>query len=60
RPVLTVGEAKNFNKLGGVIRFTRVKNKVHFNIDPDAAERAQLTVSSKLLNLATIVRESRR
>ncbi len=60
RPVLTVGEAKNFNKLGGVIRFTRVKNKVHFNIDPDAAERAQLTVSSKLLNLATIVRESPR
>ncbi|MEE8428196.1 MAG: YfiR family protein [Gammaproteobacteria bacterium] len=59
RPILTVGETKNFNKLGGVIRFTLVKNKVHFNIDPDAAERAQLTVSSKLLNLATIVRESR-
>ena len=59
RPVLTVGESENFNRLGGVVQFTLEKNKVHFNIDPDAAERAQLTISSKLLNLATIVRESR-
>lgn len=59
KPLLTVGESKNFNRLGGVVRFTLVKNKVHFNIDPDAAERAHLTISSKLLNLATIVRESR-
>jgi len=59
RPILSVGETKNFNKLGGVIRFTLVKKKVHFNIDLDAAKRARLTISSKLLNLANIVRESR-
>jgi len=54
--VLTVGETANFLDLGGVIRFTMIEGKVHFEIDEAAAARGQLKVSSKLLKLATTVK----
>lgn len=55
--VLTVGETEGFALRGGVIGFIRVENKVHFEINPDAAQRANLKISSKLLSLAKIVKE---
>jgi hypothetical protein len=55
--VLTVGEADHFAQLGGVIQFTLEGNKVRFAINVDAAERARLKVSSKLLSLATVVHD---
>jgi hypothetical protein len=54
--VLTVGEAEGFARSGGVINFTREGNRVHFEINPDAAARARLNISSQLLKLARIVR----
>ncbi len=57
RPILTVAESKNFCQSGGVVNFIIVKGKVHFEINVDAAERAGLKISSKLLKLAKIIKE---
>jgi hypothetical protein len=50
--VLTVGETDQFTQNGGVINFVREGNKIRFEISDDAAKRAGLKISSKLLNLA--------
>ena len=55
--VLTVGETEDFARLGGVINFVLEGDRVHFEVNLDAAARARLRISSKLLNLARIVRE---
>jgi YfiR/HmsC-like len=55
--VLTVGETEGFAALGGVINFTMENDKVRFEINLDAAGRAGLKISSKLLLLARIVKE---
>jgi hypothetical protein len=52
---LTVGETEGFAELGGIINFTVEGNKVHFEINQLAAQRARLKISSKLLGLARIV-----
>jgi hypothetical protein len=57
-PVLTIGERAQFSRLGGVIAFTRDGNRMRFEINLDAADRAGLQVSSKLLRLADVWRES--
>jgi YfiR/HmsC-like len=54
---LTVGETEGFARLGGMINFTLEESRVHFEINVDAADHARLKISSKLLNLAKIVRE---
>jgi hypothetical protein len=54
-PVLTVGETAEFMKLGGMIRFVEMANRIRFEINHSAAERAGLRVSSRLLRLADIV-----
>ena len=54
--VLTVSEADQFTQFGGIIRMIVRHNKVRFEINVDAAERANLKVSSKLLNLAKVVK----
>jgi hypothetical protein len=56
--VLLVGESPGFAAKGGAIQFQMEDNRVRFSINPDAAERAGLRVSSKLLSLATIVHDS--
>jgi hypothetical protein len=55
--VLTVGDSNQFAELGGMIGFTLENNKVRFEINLDAATRARLKISSKLLSVARIVRE---
>jgi uncharacterized protein DUF4154 len=55
-PILTVGDAEDFIGIGGMIRFTGVGQRVRFEINPDAAERVSLRLSSRLLRLADIVR----
>lgn len=58
--VLTVGETKDFARSGGAVNFFIKKDKVRFEINVDAVEKAGLKMSSKLLNLAVIVREDDR
>jgi len=60
RPVLTVGDSPGFCAQGGMIGFKVVSDRIRFDIDLDAAERAQLKISSKLLTVAGIVREGPR
>jgi hypothetical protein len=52
QPVLTVGESPDFLRLGGIINFVRDGGKVRFEISQEAATRAQLRISSRLLRLA--------
>ena len=54
--ILTVGEAKGFEDLGGVINLTLEENKLRFEINLDAAQQTRLKISSKLLVLAKIVK----
>ena len=49
---LTVGESPGFIRQGGIINFILEEGKVRFEIDPKAAERANLRISSHLLRLA--------
>lgn len=60
RAVLLVGESEDFVASGGIIQFTIEDNRVRFVINPDAADRAGLKISSKLLALARIVHDSNR
>ncbi len=54
-PILTVGESDGFVQRGGMIGFCLVDNKVRFEINLEAAERAKLKISSRLLLLAKTV-----
>lgn len=56
---LTVGETPGFAGKGGVINFFLEENKVRFEINPEAAKRAGLKISSKLLSLGRIVEDER-
>jgi hypothetical protein len=60
RGVLVVGESEGFAGAGGTIQFVLDQNRVRFAINPDAAERAGLKISSKLLALAVIVHDAAR
>ena len=53
-PVLTIGETNDFIDAGGIVRFYMENGKVRFEISPQAAERSQLRISSRLLRLARI------
>jgi len=57
-PVLLVGESEGFAQRGGIINFFLEQNKVRFEINPDAARRINLNLSSKLLRLARVVKSS--
>jgi hypothetical protein len=54
--VLTVGEGDGFLDEGGMIAFVIDNRHVRFNVDPAAAQKAGLKISSKLLNVARSVR----
>lgn len=58
--VLTVGESTRFAERGGAIQFVTVNNKIKLRINADAAKAAELTISSKLLGLADIVKAGQR
>ena len=54
-PVVTVGENEGFLLQGGIIRFCLEDNRVRFEINLEAAEKAKLKISSRLLLLAKSV-----
>jgi YfiR/HmsC-like len=55
--VLLVGETTGFAASGGIIEFTLEDGHVRFTINTDAADRAGLKLSAKLLALAKIVHD---
>ena len=54
-PILTVGEADQFAENGGAIGFCTEDNKIRFEVNLDAAGKAGLKISAKLLALAKMV-----
>jgi len=56
-PVLTVSDAKAFVEQGGMIQLNRQGNRLHFSINRGSALQSNLTISSRLLRLATEVIE---
>lgn len=54
--VLLVGENDSFCKRGGLISFYREDDKLRFQVNLEAVERQRLTLSSKLLTVAKVVR----
>jgi hypothetical protein len=50
--VLTVGEGPEFIEQGGIVAFLIQGGNVRFAIDANAAERAGLRISSRLLRLS--------
>ena len=57
---LTVGESRGFAAEGGMVNFKLEDGKVRFEINLEAAEQAQIHISSKLLSLADLVPRSAR
>ena len=57
--VLTIAEAPDFARRGGVIALILKDSKVRFMVNVDAATQGGLTISSRLLTLATVVHSSR-
>jgi hypothetical protein len=56
RGILTVSDEKNFAAAGGILEFYTSDNKIKFKINLEAARKAGLMISSKLLRLAEIVK----
>lgn len=56
-PILTVSDIESFTDAGGMIELRLSDNKVRFEINTSAAEHAGLSISSKLLSLATRVKK---
>ncbi len=57
QPVATVGESERFAAGGGIFGFFIKENKVRFEVNVDAAKRAGLKISAKLLQVGTVVKD---
>lgn len=58
RGTLTVGESAGFARDGGMINFFTEEQKIRFEINPKAANREGLKISSRLLRLARLVSDA--
>lgn len=56
---LVVGESEGFAAAGGAMNFFIENKKLRFEVNPAAAKRAGLLISSQLLRLAWIVEEKK-
>jgi hypothetical protein len=57
--ILTVGDDERFAQIGGVAQFILENGRMRFAINVAAAQRGHLSLSSKLLSLATLVKDAR-
>ena len=55
KSILTISDAEAFAGSGGIIGFIKQENKIRFEINTEAAAKAHLEISSKLLALSRIV-----
>jgi hypothetical protein len=56
--VLTVSDIAQFAQRRGMIQFVLEENRIRFEVNLTAAQRAGLALSSELLKVATVVRKS--
>ena len=57
---LTVGDVDGFARDGGTINLVNEEKRIGIEVNMEAAQRARLQISSKLLGLAKIVKAGRR
>jgi len=55
KPILTIGENMEFLQAGGIVGLENIKGKIQLTINLAIIEQSQLVISSRVLNLATIV-----
>ena len=55
--ILTICDSKGFARSGGILRLYERGHVLKMEINVDVAERAELTISSKLLSLVKVVRD---
>jgi YfiR/HmsC-like len=55
RDILTVSDADEFARLGGMMQFVTENKHVHLKINVEVARKASITISSKLLRPSEIV-----
>lgn len=56
--VLTVSDIPSFSQRRGMIQFVLEENRIRFEVNLTATQRAGLTLSSELLKVATVVRKN--
>jgi hypothetical protein len=56
--VLTVSDIAQFSQRRGMIQFVLEENRIRFEVNLTATQRAGLSLSSELLKVATVVRKS--
>jgi hypothetical protein len=56
RNILTVGDTDSFTRRGGMVRFVTEGGKIRLRINLEVATDSGLTISSKLLRAATVVK----
>ena len=56
-PILTVSDASSFSRRGGMIQFFLSENRIRFEVNLNAAEKAGLNLDSQLLKVAVRVRK---
>ena len=56
--VLTISEMSQFTQAGGIVALAMRKNRIRFSVNLDVAEETGLTISSRVLRLATVVNYS--
>jgi hypothetical protein len=55
KSILTISQAEDFCRVGGVIQLVERRGKLRFFINPRAADESRLNLSSQLLKVAKIV-----
>ncbi|MDX2479452.1 MAG: YfiR family protein [Desulfuromusa sp.] len=55
RPILTVGEIKNFVGFGGIIQFITKRDRLRFSINLNIAKNNEIQIEAQLLSLAAEV-----
>jgi hypothetical protein len=56
--ILTVSDIPQFSQRRGMIQFALEENRIRFEVNLTATQRAGLTLSSELLKVATVVRKN--
>jgi hypothetical protein len=57
--VLTISRMESFANKGGMINFFIKKERVRFEINPESAKNAGLKISSKLLKVSKVIRDTK-
>lgn len=58
-PVLSVGEDEGFARAGGTVNILIQKDVPRLEVNLEAAEKSRLTINSKLLKIATLVKTAK-